>query len=520
MRLHSPTGRAACVASLLFAPPMAVDGQQRPIVANRVEVSSRAASLHLEFSGGDQLEIDFSDGVATANGALLGRYERGDAVDRAWRELLEAAVPLSAEALARTLARWRPDELPETDRAILADVDRLLERALAEATGDGAPSRDPAPAWERLQDRDEDRARALLGFMLRHGHVPGLGAAELDMESLVFAVGEDRVVPQGASVNGSVLVADGDLSVRGRIRGHAIVVDGTVRLEEGGRVDGDVRLVDAELEHRGGSLLGQVIHVPRGSDGRGAVEAGPLHDRREARRDDGDGGRGWGLASRIVDATKGVLEAALSFLFLACLALLSTRLAGDRVDAVAQVVGTNPARSAAVGFAGSFLVLPLYVLGVVVLAVTIVGIPVLLAWVPLYPVVVAAAGAVGYVAASGHVGRWVLKQEISKLERVDRHNPVHVKLVGIAALTAPFAVGAVVRAVPWVGWWLGGLVQVLGTLGCMAAVVVGLGAVIITRGGRRSGSEYAFADTLDADHWSSEIEDADLEDDSSRGSGS
>ena len=520
MRLHSPTGWAACVASLVLAPPGAASGQQGQIVANRVEVSSRAASLHLELSSGDRLEIEFSDGVATANGALLGRYELEGTADRAWRELLEAAMPLGNEPMARTLARWRPgDGLPDADREILGDVDRLLDEALAEAARNGARSRDPAPGRDRFQDRDEDRARALLRFMLRQGHVPGLGPEDLDVESLEFALGEDRLVPPGTSVDGSILVADGDLSVRGRIRGHAIVVDGTVLLEEGGRVDGDIRLVDAELEHRGGSLLGQVVHVLRETDGQEVAEDGRTRHQREAWSDDRHAGRGWGVASRVGRATKGVFEAALSFLVLACLTLLSTRLAGDRVDAVAQAVGDNPARSAAVGFAGSFLVLPIYVLGMVVLAVTIVGIPVLLAWLPLFPVAVAAAGAVGYVAASGHVGRWVLGQEISKLDRVDRHNPTHVKLVGIAALTAPFAVGAVVRAVPWVGW-IGSLLQALGTLGCVAAVIVGLGAVIITRGGRRSAGEYAFADTLDAEHWSSEIDDAELEDDSSRGSGS
>lgn len=519
MRLHSPTGWAACLASLVFAPPGAAGGQQGQIVANRVEVSSRAASLHLELSSGDRLEIEFSDGVATANGALLGRYELEGAADRAWRELLEAAMPLGPEPMARALARWRPgDGLPDADREILGDVDRLLEETFAEAARHGVRSPNPTPGGDRFQDRDEDRARALLRFMLRHGHVSGLGPEDLDVESLQFALGEDWLVPPGTSVDGSILVAAGDLSVGGRIRGHAIVVDGTVLLEEGGRVDGDIRLVDAELEHRGGSLLGQVVHVLRETDDHEVEDARSRHQR-EAWTNDRHQGRGWGVASRVGRATKGVFEAALSFLVLACLALLSTRLAGDRVDVVAQAVGDNPARSAVVGFAGSFLVLPIYVLGMVVLAITIVGIPVLLAWLPLFPVVVAAAGAVGYVAASGHVGRWVLGQEISKLERVDRHNPTHVKLVGIAALTAPFAVGAVVRAVPWVGW-LGSLLQALGTLGCMAAVVVGLGAVIITRGGRRSAGEYAFADTLDADHWSSEIDDADLDDDSSRGSGS
>ena len=510
MRLPNSTAALAASVAAFFLPPTSTArGQQETIVSNDVEISSRAASLHLEFSSGEHLEIAFSDGVAVANGYSLGNYEPGGAADRAWRDLLAAAMPLGNGPLARVLERWQPDgTLSGSEGELLGEVDRVLERAVATTNAAGAPSRGPAWNQNRLGG-EEERARALLHFMSRHGQVRALGLAleGVDFESLELVLGEDRAIPPDASVASSIFAADGTIEVQGRIRGHAIVVDGVIVLEEGGRVDGDVRLVDAELERRGGSLQGNVVDVLREIDGERTARAPHPRDDvvSEATQHRWDGRRPSGVISRVGRAAGGVLEAGVSFMILAFLTLLAMRLAGDRVDAVAQAVEHNPARSAAVGLAGSFLALPLYLLGAVVLAVTIVGIPVLLAWVPLFPVVAAAAAAVGYLATSHHVGRWIANQDIPWLDRVDRHNPTHLKLVGIGALTAPFAVAAVVRAVPVAGW-IGGIVQALGTLACVAAVIIGLGAVIITRGGRYPASDYDFAETLDSEQWSSAVE--------------
>ena len=501
MRLPSSTAAlASCVAALVLAPAPSARGQQATIVSSQVEVSARAASLHLEFSSGERLEIAFSGGLVRANGRTLGRYEPNGAADQAWRQLLSAAMPLGAEPLTRELDQWRPGEgLSAAEREVMGEVARAVEEAVAT----GAPSRASARNQIRSRVIEEERARTFLRLLARRVPELRLALEDLDMESVELILGEDRAIPRDASVDGSVLIADGTLEVRGRIRGHAIVVDGTAVLEEGGRVDGDVRLWDAHLERRGGSVHGDVVDVLR--ERGDAPTAGVRlreHIRQEAARDRWEGRRHSGVLSRVGRAAGGVLEAGASFLVLAFLTLLSTRLAGDRVDAVAQAVQQGPARSAAVGLATGFLILPLYLLGAAVLAVTIVGIPVLLAWIPLYPVVVAAACAVGYVAASHQVGRWVANQNISKLEWVDRHNPTHLKLLGVAALTVPFAVGAVASAVPVVGW-IGVLVQVLGSLACVAAGVTGLGAVIITRGGRYPATDYAFADTLDSEPWTS-----------------
>lgn len=98
MRPPSSTAAlASCVAALVLAPASSARGQQATIVSSHVEVSARAASLHLEFSSGERLEIAFSGGFVRANGRTLGRYEPDGAADQAWRQLLSAAMPLGAD---------------------------------------------------------------------------------------------------------------------------------------------------------------------------------------------------------------------------------------------------------------------------------------------------------------------------------------------------------------------------------------------------------------------------------------
>jgi len=178
-----------------------------------------------------------------------------------------------------------------------------------------------------------------------------------------------------------------------------------------------------------------------------------------------------------------VVETLFTFVVLAGLALLLTRFAGLRLDTVTREIEYRPGRAAVVGFAGAFLVVPVFVIGIVVLAVSVVGIPVLLAWVPLYPLAIALAGFTGYVGVSHHVGRWVLNQGHPWLDRVDRNRDTHVRLTGLAALMVPFAVGSALGAIPLIGW-IGGLVEVLAVLAGVVAVMTGFGAVIITRGGK------------------------------------
>ena len=225
-----------------------------------------------------------------------------------------------------------------------------------------------------------------------------------------------------------------------------------------------------------------------------------------------DPSRGYS-APRALRAAGDVLGTVFTYLVAGALALLLMRFAGPRLDSVTREIRYRPGRAAAVGFAGGFLLLPAFVIGAVVLTVSVIGIPLLLVWVPLFPLAVGVAAFAGYVGVSHHVGRWVLEQEWSWLDRVDRNRDAHVLLTGLAALMLPFAAGSALGALPLVGW-AGGLIEVLGTIAGVAALFVGFGAVVITRGGRYATSwPGSLDDELEtAAEWSP-VDDADGVDD-------
>ena len=291
---------------------------------------------------------------------------------------------------------------------------------------------------------------------------------------------------------------DGRLEVDGRIRGDVILLDATLVLQESGRIDGDVRHARAGIERRGGEVRGEVVDLlePEGNPAaRAPARAEPpppppppqaaetAPSERESDRERASSSRRGPSQWRALRAAGEVVETLFTFIVLGCLALLLTRFAGLRLDAVTREIEYRPGRAAVVGFAGAFLVVPVFVIGIVVLAVSVVGIPVLLAWVPLYPLAIALAGFMGYVGVSHHVGRWVLDRRHPWLDRVDRSRDTHVRLTGLAALMLPFALGSALGAIPLIGW-IGGLVEVLAVLAGVAAVTTGFGAVIITRGGK------------------------------------
>lgn len=188
-------------------------------------------------------------------------------------------------------------------------------------------------------------------------------------------------------------------------------------------------------------------------------------------------------APRALRAAGDVLGTVFTYLVAGALALLLMRFAGPRLDSVTREIQHRPGRAGAVGLAGGFLLLPVFVIGAVVLTVSLIGIPLLLVWLPLFPLAVAVAAFAGYVGVSHHVGRWVLDQNWSWLDRVDRNRDAHVLLTGLGALLLPFAAGSALGALPLIGW-AGGLIEVLGTIAGVAALFVGFGAVVITRGGR------------------------------------
>jgi hypothetical protein len=157
---------------------------------------------------------------------------------------------------------------------------------------------------------------------------------------------------------------------------------------------------------------------------------------------------------------------------------------GHRLEVIADTARNYPVRSAAVGIAGGFLVLPAWIIGMVALAVSIVGIPILVVWVPLFPLLVALAALGGFMALSMNVGDWVRTRNLRAFEWAREENPVYRMAAGLLAITMVFlAANAISMAGPWLGF-LRGMLATVGGLAVTAMIVTGFGAVLITRGGQ------------------------------------
>jgi hypothetical protein len=158
------------------------------------------------------------------------------------------------------------------------------------------------------------------------------------------------------------------------------------------------------------------------------------------------------------------------------------------IEAVADTARTSTTRSLLVGLAASFLVIPAFILGIIALAISIVGIPVLLAWIPLFPVAVGLAILLGYIGVAHAAGEALAERRFYATDWFQRGNSYYFLMTGLGLLVAPFVAVNVIRmAGPWLGF-LGGIFAAIGVVVMWAALSIGLGAVLLTRGGTRPGN--------------------------------
>lgn len=142
-------------------------------------------------------------------------------------------------------------------------------------------------------------------------------------------------------------------------------------------------------------------------------------------------------------------------------------------------------RSFLVGLAGSFLLLPVYILGTLLLAISIVGIPGLLVWVPGLPVAAGLALIFGYIAIAHAAGESFAERRFYVADWLKRGNSYYYLLIGIGLLLSMFLAAPIVHMG---GNWLEPLFAVLMVFGVVITVLafcVGFGAVLLSRAGTR-----------------------------------
>jgi hypothetical protein len=473
----------------------AAAAQEREVVSKQIAVGRSEASLRIEFDSGDPLEVAFQNGSVRVDGEELGGYTPD--LEAAWRALLSDVVMLEDGPLALALREWTP---PADLRGEPAELASRLDAALERALGEQAATLPALPA------RDE---RAFAELLSRQERLADLAAAAEDLrpgEDVRLYVGESVEVEADEELSGTVVLVDGDLTVRGLVDGDVVAIGARVRVERGGRIAGDVRALDARIEREGGEITGDVVEVDErearalGEDTEQRIRQEVLRElRSELEADNGErsfAGRIFSPFRNVARAIAGVVSSLLTIAVLSVIGGGVVHFAHNHLEVVAETARRAPGRAAAVGVAGVFLAVPVWLLGAVALVISIIGIPVALLWLPLFPVALALAAVLGYYAVARNVGSWLARREYPYLGWVRISNPFTLVAGGVVALLGAFLVSSALQIG---GSWLGFLRGVFvagGVLATVAAALIGLGSVLITRGGRRP-EYYPGADFFD-----------------------
>jgi hypothetical protein len=300
----------------------------------------------------------------------------------------------------------------------------------------------------------------------------------------------DHTVESGQSVE-DVVVVGGDLRIRGTVNGNAVVVGGRLILEETGMIHGDATVTGGTIVENGGRVRGEMrmLDARDGSVGaEGLAAAGAERASREVRvieRQARDTRRDWdgrGGAFRAVrDGFFGLISTVALGLVLAGIGAVLVFYGRPYLDTVSDTIRGATGRSAVVGLAASFLIIPAFVVLVVALAVSIIGIPLLILAVPLYPLVLAAAFAFGFLAAAHAIGERTSEQRDRAFDFRYRNSYAYL-FTGLGMLLAPLLAANLISMTGFLGFI--GLILKFFTLTVIwVATTIGLGAVILSRAG-------------------------------------
>ncbi|MGQ0815510.1 MAG: hypothetical protein ACT4O1_13815 [Gemmatimonadota bacterium] len=380
------------VLTLALAPVVTVAGAQQAnkITSSEIAISRDRAEIKLELDDGRRLTLatvagaprgPSRDGVAGTETITLG-VERGDAVDRSWRDLLNQAMEADATDLAGILRGWKSPA--EAGGAL----DEALEAALS---GSALPATTAAAT--------------------------ALTATDLQRERDSLAREVERLKEQ--------------------------------------RDDARDDATSASRRH-GPDWLAPLRHVARG----------------------------------II----GIFSLLITYAVLFGLGFVLVMFGGRKyIEGVADTVRAGVGRAFLVGLAGSFLLIPVFVLGAIALVISIVGIPALLIWLPLFPIATLLAILLGYIGAAHAAGERWAERHYNGTQWVSRANSYYYMAAGLALFSAFFiAANVITMAGPWLGF-INNILNFLGVIITWAAATTGFGAVLISRGGSRPNAAASLA---------------------------
>lgn len=237
-------------------------------------------------------------------------------------------------------------------------------------------------------------------------------------------IGGSATVERDEIVDDDVVVVGGSARVDGQVNGEVVVVGGSLNLGPDANISGDVTVVGGTLSRAPGATIGgEVNNVAIGPNFR----IGQMLENR----------RGfWGGMPFL-----GIAGTAMRGGLLVLFGWIVMLLAAGPVQRIGERAAADPVKAGFVGLLAEALFLPVLIMTIVLLVITIVGIP-LLALVPFALLALVIVFLVGFTGVAARVGRWV----------ADRFGwnagPYLATAIGIMVILAPL-MGA--RALGFIG---------------------------------------------------------------------
>jgi hypothetical protein len=276
----------------------------------------------------------------------------------------------------------------------------------------------------------------------------------------VVRIGGSVTVEADESVRGDVVAIGGSARIDGEVDGDVVVVGGSARFGPQANVRGDVTAV-------GGGVVRDPKAVIRGAVNEIGFGEIAWRDEWMRRNWDWDWMDGFYPVARLTGTLVRVM-------LLALLTALVLFVARTPVEQIADRVAADPVKSWVVGFLAEMLFFPILIMTVVVLAISIIGIPLLL----LVPVAIVAALVVmlvGFTAVAYQIGR-LLQDKVDAL----RSRPYVATFAGILLIVSPVLLARLVGLTGEL-WFLVWPIAAVGFLFEYIAWTAGLGAAALAR---------------------------------------
>jgi len=262
------------------------------------------------------------------------------------------------------------------------------------------------------------------------------------------------------TVRGNLVVLDGTLHVRGTVLGSAIALNGAVVIDSSGHVLGNV----ISAEH-GATITpnGRVDGELRTLDAVAPLTTTPV-------------------GGPVTGTLTSLMRTAAWFGIVILLGIGVLINAGEAMQRVTTALQSGMSRNVAVGLLAQLALLPLLVLTCVMLALTLIGILLIPFAIVAYVIAVLGLVVLGGLGAVQMVGAGIARRRPAMSERGAR---LQALVTGMLLVSVPWLIAAAATSMPMLSAAVGTMALGITWL----AVTAGLGATLRTRGGTRSHEE-------------------------------